>query len=222
MSLLPKDNLLANVRHVDVALVITRVCAGGEWETDKWEGTERGRGQLANANSQMEIPVLQKPRLGGGGGGGINYSRQINCTTDLKLPFSCTPALPLIEWTRGHCTYFEARPRCSWSHSDWAWSARSCCVSRASCWTPGFAERAAQKRRRPCCARRRSPCSRRFARGPSPPSSLGTAAVSFARPLASARIFSPPEETQSSLGTQQKEKKSKSNRNGLQIFSWLI
>lgn len=32
MSLLPQDNLVANVRHVDVALVITR--AAGAWETD--------------------------------------------------------------------------------------------------------------------------------------------------------------------------------------------
>lgn len=96
------------------------------------------------------------------------------------------------------------RPRWPWSRSDWAWSARSCCVSPPSCWTPGFVERATRKRPRPWRARRCSPFSRRSALGPSP-SSPGAAAVSLAQPRASGCTSSSPRETQSSSGAQQKE-----------------
>lgn len=96
------------------------------------------------------------------------------------------------------------RPRWPWSRSDWAWSARSCCVSPPSCWTPGFVERATRKRPRPWRARRCSPFSRRSAPGPSP-SSPGAAAVSLAQPRASGCTSSSPRETQSSSGAQQKE-----------------
>lgn len=96
------------------------------------------------------------------------------------------------------------RPRWPWSRSDWAWSARSCCVSSPSCWTPGFVERATRKRPRPWRARRCSPFSRRSALGPSP-SSPGAAAVSLAQPRASGCTSSSPRETQSSSGAQQKE-----------------
>lgn len=41
MSLLPEDNLLANVRHVDVALVITRGCAAPSEGQINERGTER-------------------------------------------------------------------------------------------------------------------------------------------------------------------------------------
>lgn len=96
------------------------------------------------------------------------------------------------------------RLRWPWSRSDWAWSARSCCVSPPSCWTPGFVERATRKRPRPCRARRCSPFSRRSALGPSP-SSPGAAAVSLAQPRASGCISSSPRETRGSSGAQQKE-----------------
>lgn len=68
MSLLPEDNLLANVRHVDVALVIMRGCAAPSEGQINERGLSGG-GQLANANSQLEIPVLQRPRWVDGGGG---------------------------------------------------------------------------------------------------------------------------------------------------------
>lgn len=57
MSLLPEDNLLANVWHVDVALVIMRA-ARRQSEGQINEREQRGEGQLANANNLIEI-VLQ-------------------------------------------------------------------------------------------------------------------------------------------------------------------
>ena len=54
MSLLPEDNLLANVWHVDVALVIMRAA----WDGEGGQINETGHcaeGQLANANNLIEI-----------------------------------------------------------------------------------------------------------------------------------------------------------------------
>lgn len=64
MSLLPEDNLLANVWHVDVALVI--MSAAWDWEREGQinEKEQCGEGQLANANNLIEI-VLQASLLFG-------------------------------------------------------------------------------------------------------------------------------------------------------------